>query len=115
MPLSTLRTETGPVPISVDIRKQEKPDMEDAQTASPDRSETIAFRTSTQIKRLVEAAAARHDVLASDWLRSAVERVLVTELGEGALGRPARDPGEVFKDGYRMKHLADEELGVTDA
>lgn len=85
------------------------------QTADDDRSETIAFRTSTQIKRLVESAAARHDVLASDWLRSAVERVLVTELGEGALGRPARDPGEVFKDSYRMKHLADEDAGVTDA
>lgn len=86
-----------------------------SQTTQADRSETIAFRTSTQMKRLVEAAAARYDVLASDWLRSAVERALVNELGEDALGRTARSPKQVAQDGYQARHPAGEKPGGTDA
>lgn len=57
------------------------------QTRRADRSETIAFRSSREVKALVRAAASRHEVLPSDWLRARIEQALVDELGPDRLGR----------------------------
>lgn len=52
------------------------------QTARPDRSATIAFRTSEERKHLVEAAASRRECLPSDWMRDLLARGLRREFGE---------------------------------
>lgn len=52
------------------------------QTARPDRSATIAFRTSEEQKHLVQAAASRRDCLPSDWLRELLEQGLLREFGD---------------------------------
>lgn len=54
----------------------------DTQTEPSDRSVTIAFRTSEQVKHLVRAAAARRDEFPSEWLRRAVRAALQDELEE---------------------------------
>lgn len=55
---------------------------DDQQTAQPDRSATIAFRTSEERKHLVEAAASRRECLPSDWLRELLDRGLKREFGD---------------------------------
>lgn len=63
--------------------------MEEADKA---RAATIAFRTTADVKALVQAAAARRDVLPSDVLRSWVRGKVVEEFGPEAL--PDHGPAE---------------------
>ena len=51
------------------------------QTTARDRQETVAFRVSEDRKHLIRAAAARHEMLPSDWLRVATEEALQREFG----------------------------------
>lgn len=49
------------------------------------RTETVAFRTTPEVKALVNAAAARRGVLPSDVLRDWTRDKVVEEFGEAAL------------------------------
>lgn len=66
----------------------------DRQTDRPDRSVTIAFRTSEHIKHLVRAAAARRDEFPSEWLRRAVRDQLEREHGSAVEPQSPSGPGE---------------------
>lgn len=50
------------------------------QTDPPDRSATVAFRTSKEQKHLLQAVASRRDCLPSDWLRDLLRSGLQREL-----------------------------------
>jgi len=55
--------------------------MKEVNTRDPERIATISFRTSQHTKKLVEAVAAKREMLPSDWLREALETAVWVELG----------------------------------
>lgn len=85
--------------------------IDSSQTDPADRSETVAFRAGSSTKHLIRAAAAKHQVLPSDWLRAAVERALEKEIGPGCLGREPLRPQDFAAVRYTEKELPPDERG----
>lgn len=66
---------------------------ENSQTEASQRSSTLAFRVSDDVKHLVKAAASRRDVLPSDYLRHVLWSALEEEFGASD-GTPAQEAVE---------------------